>query len=372
MRVLQIIKCDLEKNGIVTFVNCALELIKKDEVEMDVFVPGKVRNQEIKHWIENNGARVIEGNVRKDAFFRLNAGVKLYSFLKKNTYDVVHINTGDSALLATMNVASKLAGKSKVVVHSHGCIKPKGLIKKSVFLLSKKIVGKSADVFMACSEEAGQSAFPKNIKKVIVLQNGVDPEKYKYNVAIEKSMREQCNAKNCMIIGHVGSFTKVKNHEFLIDVFEVIANKVSNAKLLLIGDGEERETIERRVKDKKLQNNVVFTGNVDDVPRFLQMMDVFVFPSIKEGTPFACLEAQAAGVPCVLSTGISEETIINPDNVVRLDLSVDKMVWVDTIIKCANYGKKQVISLNGSKYDVNTAMLDLKNVYKDCIKRGNK
>lgn len=371
MRVLQIVKYELEKNGIVTFVNCALDLIKKDGIEMDVFVPGKIQNQEVKHWMENNGATVIAGNVRKDSFFRFNAGVKLYSFLKKNKYDVVHINSGDSALLATMTVASKLAGNSKVVVHSHGCVNPKGLIKKMAFLLSQKIIGKSADVFMACSEEAGQSAFSKNIKNVIVLQNGVDPEKYKHNVEIEKSMRKQYNAENCMIIGHVGSFIKVKNHEFLIDVFEMITNKVSNAKLLLIGDGEERETIERSVKNRDLQKNVIFTGNVDDVPLFLQMMDVFVFPSIKEGTPFACLEAQAAGVPCVLSTGISEETIIDPDNVMRLDLSVDKMIWVDTIIKCANCEKKQPISLSGSKYDVNKMMLTLENIYKDCVKRGS-
>lgn len=123
------------------------------------------------------------------------------------------------------------------------------------------------------------------------------------------------------MVGHVGRFSYPKNHEYLIKIFKSINDKIS-ARLLLVGDGELMPEIRDEVCKLGLNDKVIFTGVRSDVARLLQGMDVFVFPSIYEGLPVSVVEAQAAGVPCVISDTISEECILINELVKRLSLSI--------------------------------------------------
>ena len=129
------------------------------------------------------------------------------------------------------------------------------------------------------------------------------------------------------VVGHVGRFTRVKNHQFLLQVFERLLARGLSAHLLLVGDGPLRGDVERRVQSRGIADRVSFTGVQDDVVSFLSAMDVFVFPSLWEGLPVAVLEAQAAGVPAVISAGLTEEMDVIPGLIERIPLRSGAESW---------------------------------------------
>lgn len=370
MRVLQIVKYNLEKNGISTFVKNIVDFSKSQDMKVDVFVPGHVENSFLLKELQINGSKVIVKKLKKNSMFRINIGVSLFYFLKNNKYDIIHINTGDPGLQASMVMAGKFAGVKTIVVHSHGCVEAYNILKRMYFNLSKLIVKMFSNLFITCSAEAQKFAFSNDIKDVMLLQNGVDPSKYYKDKTVAYKMRKKLNlSDDSIVIGHVGSFLKIKNHAFLIETLEVIKNKEPNVKLLLLGDGPERNFIEQKVEEKELERNVIFLGNVDNVADYMQVMDVFVFPSIKEGTPFACLEAQAVGIPCVISTGVSQEAVIDKNNTTLLDLEEAKTIWADKILCAARLKDKPSANLTNTAYDIRKSMLDLKNAYEQCLKK---
>ena len=137
---------------------------------------------------------------------------------------------------------------------------------------------------------------------------------------------------NAFVIGHVGRFDYQKNHKFLIEIFATLAQRQPEARLLLIGEGPLRPTIEERVASAGLQERVIFAGSRPDVPRLMtSAMDAFVLPSHFEGLPLVLLEAQAAGLPCLLADTVAEETTVNPALVRRLSLSQPSGAWCDEL-----------------------------------------
>ena len=134
------------------------------------------------------------------------------------------------------------------------------------------------------------------------------------------------------VVGHVGRFDYQKNHKFLIEIFATLARRQPDARLLLIGEGPMRATIEEQVGWAGLRDKVIFAGPRPDVPRLMTAaMDAFVLPSHFEGLPLVLLEAQAAGLPCLLADTVAEETTVNPALVRRLSLSQTTEAWCDEL-----------------------------------------
>ena len=134
------------------------------------------------------------------------------------------------------------------------------------------------------------------------------------------------NIDNCFVIGHIGRFSPQKNHSFLLDIFNHIQRKIPYARLLLIGDGTEKTRILADIKKWGLEEKVLILNYRKDISNLLQAMDLFMLPSLYEGLPLSCLEAQAAGLPCIISDRISSEVVISPISK-RISLD-DKFLWV--------------------------------------------
>ena len=141
-------------------------------------------------------------------------------------------------------------------------------------------------------------------------------------------MREKNNLNDKLVVGHVGRFSQQKNHVKLIEIFEEFSKNNTNSCLVLIGDGELRSTIEERVNKKNL--NVLFVGLTDEVDKWLQAIDIIVFPSLFEGLPLGLVEAQAASLPCVLSNTISPMIKIT-DLVEFVELNAPSTEWCKQI-----------------------------------------
>ncbi len=225
---------------------------------------------------------------------------------------IVHAHVRSTAAIFLI-IAKKF--KLFTISHSHSTSTGKGYhaMVKSLLQIPIRWI---ADYFFACSMDAGRWLFGKSIinsEKFAILKNGIEVERFKYNREMRNEMRERFMVQDDFVIGHVGNFLPVKNHLFLLKVFEQILKIKKKSKLVLVGDGILRMEIEDTIQKKNLQANVILLGVRDDVPLILQMCDVIIFPSLYEGLPISLIEAQANGLPILANCdGISKEVKITP------------------------------------------------------------
>lgn len=257
--------------------------------------------------------------------------LKLIFIIKKGNYQIVHAH-GGSCTLAVEMLAARIAGVKVRIAHSHNTASDYSTINN----LLRPIFSKNYTVGFACGKEAGEWLYAG--RKFEVINNGIDVEKFSYNEISRKEFRERYHLQNKYVIGHIGRFNMQKNHEKLITIYEEISKQREDAVLVLIGDGELREKIQRMAKEKQL--DVRFIGLSDEIPKWLQAMDILVFPSLFEGLPVAIVEAQASGLPCILSDTISPMTAIT-DLVKFVGLKADDSVWAEEVISVKERDRKQ-------------------------------
>jgi len=182
------------------------------------------------------------------------------------------------------------------------------------------------------------------------LNNAVDTDKFRFNEEVRNNIRRKLDVEGKKVIGHVGRFNPQKNHEFLIDVFNEIYKKDKDIVLLLVGDGYLKEKIEEKVNKLGLDKSVKFLGVREDISELMQAMDLFLFPSQFEGLAVVMVEAQAAGLKVITSTGVTKESDIT-NNVEFIELSKGAEYWADIIIN-SDFKKKDSIKMMISKgYD---------------------
>ena len=166
-----------------------------------------------------------------------------------------------------------------------------------------------------CSRPAGIWSFGEKAVdsgQVRFIKNGIESERFAFNEEIRVRKRCELNLGDRLVIGHVGRFVLPKNHTFLIDIFAEIHKLKPNAVLMLVSDGPLMEEIQQKVKRLRLDNAVLFLGKRSDVNELMQAMDIFILPSLWEGLPLTGVEAQAAGLPTMMSDSITEEVCITP------------------------------------------------------------
>lgn len=217
-------------------------------------------------------------------------------------YKIVHVH--QDCLSSVALQCAKECGIPVRIAHSHASSQDKNwkfLVKKYYM----QQIPKYATDLLACGKNAGDWMFTGH--KYQIVPNAIDVSKYSYSKGEAEKVRQELQLGNCTVIGHVGRFHEPKNQTFLIDIFSEYIKIDRSAKLLLVGDGEKRPEIERKVKSLGITNKVIFTGVRSDVNRMMQAMNIFVFPSLYEGLGIVALEAQAAGLRCVVSDHVPDE-----------------------------------------------------------------
>ena len=194
-----------------------------------------------------------------------------------------------------------------------------------------------ADWFFACSQAAAVDRFGRKVassNRCAILPNAIDTAVYKYDSEVRAQKRTELGLNDSLVLLHVGRFDKAKNQAFLIPVLREALNLHTDIHLLLIGDGPERENVEHIARDLGLSDRVTFTGIRDDVSRLLQAADVLIFPSVFEGLPVTLIEAQCAGLPCVISDTIPPDCILTEGLVTQLNLNDDPAYWACKALSC--------------------------------------
>lgn len=279
-------------------------------------------------------------------------------FFQKHPYKIVHSHLDCMSAYPLKN--AKKAGIPVRIAHAHSKSQDKNL-KYPIKLVSKKFISHYANHLFACGKEAGKWMFSG--KNFDVLNNAIDVSKYCYNQSIREEVRKELSIENKFVIGHVGRFNPPKNHSFLIDVFAEYHKKNEDSVLLLVGEGNGMPDIKEKVRKLGLQDKVIFTGVRTDVNRILQAMDIFMFPSIYEGLPVTMIEAQAAGLPCLISDQVPDECIITDlVKVSRLSDSVGK--WIENIDSLRQIERKdQSKCIMEAGYDIKSNAEKLQEFY---------
>lgn len=227
-------------------------------------------------------------------------------------YDAVHYHLSCITTLRIFKFA-KLAGVKKIIVHSHNS--SMGLtsnLRKTVFGTLHKVLAKKAvkyiDGFCACSYVAAEWMFGKEkAKNALIMKNAIDLDKFSYSESEKEKIKTSLNLENFKIIGNVGRFTYIKNHKFLVDILCEILKIKKDVKLLIIGEGELKDSILDYANSLGVSSNLVILGFREDIYKYYSAMDIFVLPSLFEGLPITVVEAQANGLKVIASSNVSPE-----------------------------------------------------------------
>lgn len=259
-------------------------------------------------------------------------------FIEHPEYKIIHCNMSELGYFAYKE-AYKL-GIPVRICHSHNT--PRGFDLKSVFrFYFKHRTRKYVTHMFACSMDAGIWLFgKKNKDKIEVIPNSIDTALYRYNEKTRMILRKELGIANEFVIGHVGRFFEQKNHLFLIEIFNEIVKVNPKSKLVLVGGGELDDSLKNKVKEKinklHLDSKVIFTGVVENVHDYMQIFDVFLFPSLFEGFGIALLEAQAAGLHCITSKDVVPQNVNICNLVEYISLDESPAYWAEKTLAYNN------------------------------------
>lgn len=284
----------------------------------------------------------------------------LKSYVK--THEIFHIHTHHAFDAYISAKAAVKVGFKKVIVHSHSDYAEYHIILNRIF---RHMLSKLPIIECACSKAAGEWLFSN--KKYLIIKNGIKTEDFKYNKKIRSDYRKLLGIENKYVIGHVGRFEQMKNHELIVKAFAEFVNFNPDSSLVFVGDGSLINQIKQKVEEFGIKDKVLFLGVRNDVNNIYQAMDLFIFPSIFEGLGIVAIEAQCAGLVCLLSDNIPNEIEVS-NNIIRCSLNEPLSRWCEKIQQCFNTiklkervsGRKKVVEAG---YDIIDTCEKISDIY---------
>jgi glycosyltransferase involved in cell wall biosynthesis len=263
-------------------------------------------------------------------------GRRFRKILREGRYDVVHshVHLFSGAVLRWAQI-EKVPVR---IAHSHTIDDPKPHRRLHRYYrgVMQSWIRRHSTHGLAASQIARKELFAEAWQKderFRVLHYGIDLALFQDKFDKDQIRKELGIPVNAPVVGHVGRFVKSKNHHFLLKIAADILKLRPDIHFLFVGDGPLKAEIEQQSRAVSISGNVHFPGSRSDIPRLMQgCMDTFVFPSMWEGFGLVLIEAQAAGLPCILSDTVSEETSIFHPRIFRLPLSKDSKEWAAAII----------------------------------------
>ena len=348
LRVLHVLG-SLGVGGVETWLVSLARRIDRSRVAMDFLVHAEVRGGYTEE-IRESGGRILLCPLGRDP---VGYAARFLRLLRVNgPYQVVHSHqhhfSGYVLWLA------RLAGVPGRIAHSHNdtrrCDAESGLMRKLYLRAMESAIWMNATAGIGANQVAAEALFGKRWRddsRNRVIYCGIDTEPFHRKWPKEEVRAELGIPSSAFVVGHTGRFDEQKNHAFLVQLAEELAKRVPEARFLWVGDGSLRPDIRDRVVAAGLSDRVVMPGTRRDVARLLCAMDVFVFPSLRESNPLSLTEAQAAGLPCIVSDAISDEAFSLPSLVTALPLDCGARKWAAAVAatRSATPGATQIEAL---------------------------
>ena len=325
----------MNKGGTETMLMNIYRNINREKLQFDFLVHGDGDGY-YDNEIRKLGGNIIKINRPKEV--GLKESVEQISDVIRNNgpYQAVHAHT-----LFNSGIAMIAAKKNNIdirISHAHTTLNNEEGLKRKIYIaIMRYFINKNSTKLLACSKKAGIYMFGEKAisnKKYMYFQNLIDYKNiFSYSPKFVEEFKRDNNLDESIVIGHIGTFNEAKNQKFLLEIIKFLKDKNCDIKLLLIGDGIMRKELEDIIKEYDISENVILTGIRDDINNLLHCMDVFVFPSIYEGLGLVLLEAQSAGLPCIISEAIQDEADLKVGLFNRLNLSDGVEAWANKILE---------------------------------------
>ena len=337
MRVLQVVT-SMNRGGLETFIMNVYRQVDRNRFQFDFLTHRKEEGAYDNEIIELGGViyHVPRVNPINPLYWR-----ELDCFFDSHSYDVVHSHI--NCMSAPILWCARRHGVTGRIAHAHNSSQDED-IKYPIKNVSKRFIKDVATTLLACSSSAGEWMF--GTKNFEVVRNGIDTDRYRFNTLSRARIRSELGiSDDALCVGHVGRFESVKNQARIIRIFSELVSSRTDSHLLLVGDGPQRKECMAIVNELELNNRVSFCGVREDIPELMSAMDVFVMPSLYEGLPLVLVEAQASGLPCLVSSAISNECDLIPGAVSHLALDETDGLWVQFIEELSlNRGDRETSS----------------------------
>ena len=306
--------------------------IDKDGFSIDFCVPDS-DSGEYNNEIKRGGGQVFSiPHIRTTGPFKF---IKtLEEILVKNgPYDAVHIHSVHMGVLAL--IAAKKAGIKKRIYHVHNT-RDEALshipFHKTFERLLNCCILKNATIYLACGQNAGKYIYGR--RPFVVINNAIDPKRfYPYGILVYQKIKEELsiNIPQKYVVGNIARFSKVKNQIRLVDIARLDRERKDLFVFLLVGEGETLSEVKEYAKKNKCDDKVIFAGMRTDTEKMYNAMDVFCLPSFFEGLPVTMIEAQACGLPCLVSDAVTAESDLKISKVEYLSLLDTNQKWLETM-----------------------------------------
>lgn len=366
IRILQVIG-SLGNGGSQAMIMNLYRNIDRSKIQFD-FIIDRPEEQFFSEEIKNLGGKIyILPSFKSQNILNYKKSWRKF-FEEYSEYKIIH-----GHVRSTAAIYLKIAKEKGLVAiaHSHSTSSGSGFssIVKNIMQYPIRYI---ADYLFACSYSAGEWLFGKKACKknnFFIQKNAIDSKRYIYNNEKRKEKRKELQIENKYVIGHVGRFDAPKNHEFLIDVFKKVHDRNNKAVLMLIGDGNLRTFIEEKVEELEISDSVIFTGIRSDIPELLNVMDLFLFPSLFEGLGIVVIEAQACGLKCIVSNTVPKEAYVT-DLIESIDLKASDNFWAKKILEYPSVYVRQNTyeEICQKGYDIISAAQWLQDFYLKIIK----
>ena len=331
--------------GIETYLINTMKELNKQDIKLDFLCD--FPQIAYKEDIENNGSKVYFIPAKGKRLIK--HWLEIAKVLKEHKeYQTIYFNILDAGAVFTMMIPW-IMGR-KIVTHSHNGETDK----KKLHKYCRPLMNFVTSEYFSCSKVAASFMFGKKAEKAVLIPNAIDMEKYRYNEVVRARKRKELGIdNNTNVICHVGRLSIQKNPFGMLDIFHELVENNENSVLLSIGTGELEKEVKECAKKLEIEKNVQFLGKRDDVSELLQAADVFFLPSFYEGLPIVVLEAQAAGLTCIVSDSITREVDIT-GNVQFINLHEQKNKWVNALIDSSKMARHDVgEKLKDSEYNIN-------------------
>lgn len=357
IRVLHIVQ-RLEAGGTQALLMNIYRNIDRNKIQFDFLVeyPNKYFYDDE---VLSLGGRVFYSTVRVD--YNLIKFKRMFSMLLKNeNYKIIHMHMSNVGYICFKE--AKKQGVPIRIAHNHNNGSDFGIKTFPRYILGK-LYTVYATNFFACSKEAGEFRF-KN-KPYYVMKNGINSAKFIYNQDTRNIIRNKLKLNDKLVVGHIGRFHKQKNHMFLLDIFYKLHQKEKKSILLLIGDGDLKEKIQKKIEQLNLKEHVILLGNIKNVNEILQAIDILLLPSLFEGLGIVAIEAQAASTPVLCSDTVSKDVEISPI-CYKYSLNKSSNDWANKVLEISrnNISRKNMQSyIKAAGFDIYDVTLTLQNFY---------
>lgn len=358
----------LNRGGLETFAMNVYRSIDRNEIQFD-FLLTQVAGGDYEAEAKALGANIYTLPARNKGYKAYKKALENF-FREHHDYIAVHEHISSLTSIEPAYYAKKY-GIPVRIFHAHSSSIQKSLrlhwAHTILHYMNKPKVHSWATHYLGCSDKALDWVYKyTGIRyKAMMINNGIDSQQYAFSEAVRTEVREEFNiGKDDFVMGHVGRFIPLKNQTFLVDILEEMHKTKPSAKLLLVGEGETMAEVKDKAESKNLLDLTIFTGVRSDVARLMQAMDVFVMPSWFEGLPVSLVEAQAAGLPAIVSASISHDSDLT-GTILFKSIEAPASDWSKCIVEWKDkWGRlANIETIKKAGFDSRTTVIQLIEIY---------